>query len=325
MLLNVIFSFNRALQLEYLLNSMLKQFRIENYKVAIVYHCTGEHVEGYQLLQKKFGQYEFISFHERTDGYALLSYLPLYSGEENKNFIKKYHFKNPKRDNFKALVERVLKDTDCEFTMFNTDDGFFYREFHLPTQVQNLIRLNADVSYRTYIGDNIKGMPEYVKKWGDNYLWDYYSESKVHHWSYPFAVDGTVYNTAGILKLIRRVAYHNPVTLESNAEIYTKRNKKLNIGLSPQKSLLICTKLNRVSADTLNPTIHISADLLNEKFLDGFELSLKFQETIDNANLVPLAVDLVKEEIVETIYEFDEAGREVQNNLTEVGAKKQMR
>ena len=73
---------------------------------------------------------------------------------------------------------------------------------------QNLIKYNPkSVSYRLYVGKNLENFPTYVKRWGDYYLWDYFFDDKVTHWSYPFAVDGTIYNTKGILEILKNLTY----------------------------------------------------------------------------------------------------------------------
>lgn len=324
MLLNIIFSYNRAMQLDYLLQSILDKFKVENYEVAVIYHTTGEHSKGYQLLIENYKKYNFIKFYERKEGFDK-GILPALNCRTHLRFFNKYHFKNKKRDNFKGLLENIIKTSTHEFVMFNTDDGVFYKDFNISSEIQSLIRKNpVTTSYRNYIGDNIEGFPEYVKRWGDNYLWDYYFDPKITHWSYPFAVDGTVYHSKVINSVLRKIAYHNPITLEENAVTYIKRNKLFGIGLSPEKSSLVCTKLNRVSVDSANPTIHIKPDFLNEKYINGYYLKLILQNNIDNVNLVPDKVLLLKNGLTEVIYEIDDYGKLIQDNLGVEGAKSQI-
>lgn len=323
MLLNVIFSYNRAMQLDYLLQSIFNKFKITDYKIAIIYHTTDKHKKGYELIKQKYASDKSIEFYERKEGYdwGISSAI---SCRTNLKFFKQYHFKNPKRDNFKGLLEKILFKTSCEFVMFNTDDSVFIDDFSFDKEIINLIRYNPNISYRTYVGDNIDDFPNYVKKWNNYYLWDYYYEKKITHWSYPFAVDGTIYNTKKILPILKRVAYHNPITLEGNAVEFIRRNKLLGIGISPVKSLLIGTKLNRVSTDSLNPTIHISPDMLNDKFIDGYTLELKFPKEIKNSNIVPIEVSITKNTVKENLYAIDEHGLYIQNNLGAEGAKQQI-
>lgn len=315
MFLNIIFSYNRAMQLDYLLKSILDRFKIDNYSIAIIYHTTNDHHKGYEFLKKKYKDYQFIKFHERKEGFDL-GILPALNCRTHLKFFNQYHFKNKLRDNFKGLLEGILKNTSSEFVMFDTDDGFFNSDFTLNPEVLNLIRNNKkQVSYRNYLGENIEGFPDYVKDCVSFKLWDYYNQTKITHWSYPFSVDGTIYNTKGLLSIIKKVAYHNPITLEDRVFHYVKRNKLLAIGLSPINSILNGTILNRVSVDTFNPALNIDINLLNQKLIEGYELELKFSEDKSQVNIVPELVLLKKGDIVEKIYEIDDLGKSIQNQF----------
>ncbi|WP_282629785.1 hypothetical protein [Empedobacter sedimenti] len=322
MLLNIIFSYNRAMQLDFLLRSIISRFKIDNYSIAVIYHTTGNHNIGYDLLKKKYKEYNFIKFYERSEGYDL-GILPALNCRSHFKFFNKYHFKNKKRDNFKGLLENLLKSASHEFVMFDTDDGYFNSDFTISNDVLNLIRNNkTQVSYRNYVGENIEGYPDYVKDWGEFKLWDYYYDNtKITHWSYPFSVDGTIYHTKGLLSIISRVAYHNPITFEDRVFHFVKRNKLLGIGLSPKKSILNGTVLNRVSVDTNNAALNIDINFLNEKFIEGYELELVFPERSNHVNIVPLIVSIKKDNSSKVIYEIDEYGQSIQNKFGPEGSK----
>lgn len=324
MVLNIVFSFNRAMQLDYLLQSIIKNYKFD-YKTVIIYHTTGNHRQGYELLKEKYKDHN-ITFEERKEQFLDTSYFSALKNKSDIKFFAKQVIQNKNSDNFKSLLENLLEKADCEFVMFNTDDGYYLDEVTIADEVFSLIRHNPlSASYRLYVGKNHDGCPDYVKNWGDSdMLWDYYTEKEVHHWSYPFAVDGTVYDTKALLKILKKVVYHNPVTLEAHTVHYVMRKKLLGIGISPQKMKLIGTKLNRVSQDSLNPTIHVKPDMLNEKFVEGYTLELELPENITNGNIVPLNVYCVKDNEKVSIYTLDEFGKEVQGNLGKEGAKKEM-
>jgi hypothetical protein len=320
MLLNIIFSYNRAMQLDFLLQSILKRFRIVNYEIAILYHTTGDHREGYELLKSQYQKYNFIKFYERKEGFDILSYFPSINGLWNfKNFFR-YHLINKKRDNFKGLLEKLLSISNYEFVMFNTDDGFFKMDFELNQDILSIIKKNpSNASYRNYIGENIVGFPEYVLKYGEYYKWNYYHDSYLSHWSFPFSIDGTIYSREGVLSILKKVAYHNPPTLEELVGIYVVRRKLLKLGFSPRKSILIGTVLNRVSVDSFNPALDIKPEFLNKKFIEGYRLCLTFPKTQDQVNVVPERVILIKNGLQEIVYEIDENGRDVQNYFGQTG------
>ncbi|WP_343660244.1 hypothetical protein [Chryseobacterium sp.] len=323
MILNIIFSYNRAVQLDYLIQSILERFKTDS-KVVILYHTTGAHKDGYELLKRKYED-KGISFVERKPVFFDSSYIKALNSKKDWKFFKEKNLFNKKSDNFKGLLQKIIRESDCEFVMFNTDDGVFYEDVNIPEEVFTIIRNNPEnASYRMYVGENLEGHPSYVEKKDGYYQWDYYSDTEFHHWTFPFSVDATVYHSKGLLKHLEKMVYHNPVTLEENGYHYITRKKLFRIGLSPIHSQLVATKLNRVSVDSLNPTIHIKPEFLNEKFLDGYTLELVIPEFIDNANIVPSEIYLVKGDKKELIYSLDDQGKKVQSLLGIEGAKEQL-
>jgi hypothetical protein len=324
----VIFSFNRAMQLDYLLKSILLRFKSPKFKIAIIYHTTGYHKKGYEKLRAKYYDNKDISFHERKRQiFGLKSYYPTFHNKINfKLFIKNSIIFNRKSDNFKRLLESLLKKTTCDYVMFNTDDGYFFEDVNISPKILNLITSNPlQTSFRLYVGENLDEHPDFINNIDNEYYeWNYYENSKITHWTYPFAVDGTIYHTKSILSIIRRIYYHNPIDLEGNGVSYVRKNKLLSLGLGPIKSKLVCTKLNRVSTTSFNPTIHINVDYLNQKFIEGYELELEMPTTITNANIVPSKVYLIKETERELIYSIDEKGKKIQSALGVEGTKFQI-
>ncbi|WBV55546.1 hypothetical protein PFY10_15055 [Chryseobacterium daecheongense] len=323
MVLNIIFSYNRAIQLDYLLQSTLKHFKTDS-KIVVLYHTSGPHKEGYELLKKKYAE-QRVNFIERKSVIFDLSYFKSLNSKKDWEFFKKKNLFNKNGDNFKGLLQKIIRNSNCEFLMFNTDDGVFYDDITIPKEVFDIIRANPEnASYRLYVGENLDGQPSYLEKKNNYYQWDYYTDTVIHHWSYPFSVDGTIYNSKGLLKHLEKMVYHNPVTLEENGFQYIKQRKLFRIGLSPLTSKLVATKLNRVSVDSLNPTIHIKPDFLNEKFIAGYTLELVIPKKIDNANIVPSEIYLVKKDQRELIYSLDAHGEKVQSLLGIEGAKEQL-
>lgn len=313
------------MQLDYLLKSILARFKSPDYKISIIYHTTGEHAAGYKRIRSKYQDFTNISFIERKpQTFGLKSYFfTFYNLPNIKRFIKQIIFSNKKSDNFKLLLENLLKKTQCEYVMFSTDDGFFFDDVKISPVILDKIKSDpAQTSYRLYVGENLDEFPDYLKRVGnDYYIWDYYKHTSITHWTYPFAVDGTVYHVKSILKIIRKVFYNNPITLESCVVGYVAKNKLLGTGLSPITSKLLCTKLNRVSTDSLNPTINISPDFLNQKFLEGYELDLDLPIKVINSNIVPSKVLLTKTITKEIIYSIDQEGKSVQDSLGIEGTK----
>ena len=316
------------MQLDFLIKSILRRFIDIEYNIIVLYHASQDHKIGYERLIENYYSFQKIAFVERRPRmFNIISYYKTFCCIKNvKRYFKYSYFKNKASDNFKELLESLLEKSNCEFVMFSTDDGFFYRDVKISSEIFSMIRSNPfQTSYRLYVGENLLGFPDYVKlgRNKDYYYWNYYeNENKpLNHWTFPFAVDGTIYYTKSIKDFIQRVPYHNPVTLEAYVVEYIIELRKLRLGLSPRKSCLICTKLNRVSTCSNNPTINIDPDFLNSKYLDGYVLELQILDTVDNANVVPNKVFLTKDGHKHLIYEIDEYGKIVQGALGPEGTK----
>lgn len=322
MILDVIFSFNRAMQLDHLLKSILKHYKFD-YKILILYHTTGKHNEGYELLKEKYSQYNNFIFEERKPVFFDISFLrSIKNIKDLKFFIKSSRIFNTKSDNFKSLLERILNKCECEFVMFNTDDGFYYDDLYVNKEVLSFIRTNPkNTSYRCYVGENIENFPSYVKRWNNIYLWNYFEDPNITHWSYNFAIDGTIYHKETLLKILKKISYNNPVSLEAQTVGYCTIKKLFGIGLGPITSKLVGTLLNQVSKDVNNPTINVDPNDLNDWFLKGFSLQLKLPQPINQVNLVPEEVKVYNDTEERIIYKLDENGKNIQSKFGISGTK----
>jgi len=121
MLLNIIFSYNRAMQLDYLLSTILKRIKINNYETVILYHTTGNHFLGYEKLIDKYKDYPNISFVERKEVWFDPAFFKTFNSRKNYDFFLEKNFRNKKGDNFKGLLQKLLRQSKHELVMFNTE------------------------------------------------------------------------------------------------------------------------------------------------------------------------------------------------------------
>lgn len=322
MLLNIIFSYNRAMQVDYLLSTILKRIKIDDYETVVLYHTTGNHHLGYKKLIEKYKNYPNIRFEERKEIWFDPAFFRTLTNKKNIKFFLEKNLKSKQGDNFKGLLQGLLRKSRHELIMFNTDDGVFYNDVFLDENILSEFKKDPEnSSYRMYVGDNIEGFPDYIQKKDNYYEWDYYADKNITHWSYPFSVDGTIYNTKHLLKVLEKIPYHNPITLEENVFRYALKHQLFRKGMGPIQSKLVGTTLNRVSVETFNPTINISVDELNEKFIAGYTLHLGLPDHIDVVNIVPFEVSVVKEDKKELLYSLDDDGKKIQNSYGIEGTK----
>lgn len=277
-LLIVVFSFNRALQLDCLLRTTFERLKLKDYSIIVIFHTTGKHADGYKKLIEKYKESKQVDFIEREPLNSFwIDKFPLLFKNRNLWRYIKHPFLRSSLDNFKKLLESQIEINGCEFTMFLTDDGYFYKEVEISNNIFNKIRNNPmQVSYRMYVGKNLIDCPDNLAMEDGLLKWNYYDPKMYNHWAYPFAVDDTIYHSRALLRIISPVFYHMPTTLESFVVTHCRSKKLLSIGYSPLESNFVGLFINRVSTIGNNFSGIIDAGMLNEKFLDGYILDYEF-------------------------------------------------
>lgn len=275
----IIFSFNRALQLECLLNTILVRFIYPEFKIAVVYHHTETHKASYAKLIGNFQDNRLIKFYLINENTIFIKdTLPLLFSIRNLARFIKHPYLRKKRDNFKELTEKIISKSQCEFTFFLTDDGYFYKDVIVPDTVFDLIRINPmQNSYRMYVGDNLFNFPEKLTINDGVYNWNYNDPELHSHWAYPFSVDATIYDSKSVLKVIKPVLYHMPTTLEGYIMYKCKKKGIFLNGYSSKESNYVGTFINRVASIGNNKSGNIDADLLKDYFMEGYSLNYKFK------------------------------------------------
>jgi hypothetical protein len=95
-------------------------------------------------------------------------------------------------------------------------------------------------------------------------------------WSYPFSVDGHIYDIEVLIKILKKVIFKNPNTLEGNVACYVNEKKLFNNQIANIESCLLGFELNRVQSISANNNLNISSISLNKLFLSGYKLQLKY-------------------------------------------------
>ena len=287
-LLVIVFSFNRAMQLDHVLRQLFKHLLIRDFQVAVVYHTTGDHQQGYTKLRAQYEQSGSVSFFERQSLTNFTQVLPLLVRPRNLYRYLKYKQLRTKLDDFKWLLESVLQQSTWEFVMFSSDDTFLYKDTRVPSSVvQSMREAPADTSFRIYVGNNIVDVPVMLENHGDALAWNYYDKRMYHHWAYPFAVDGTIFARDPLLRLLRPVLYHNPSTLEGFMCKQFILHKAFRNGFSPLESTMVSMVLNTVQTVSNNATGSIGVDYLNQKWLEGYMLDFELPARVTQPIMVP--------------------------------------
>jgi hypothetical protein len=242
----IIFSKNRAMQLENLIFSLIvhwKDFRKQSVKVIYTY-TNDEFRKGYDKVMNKYSWIEFI-----------------------------------KETAFRQNVIDAI-DTGKELLIFGTDDDVFIRNFDLQCEEVNFFKLRLEIiTLSLRLGDNIKycytqnrmiARPELIQ--GAKYrLWNWTYQDQ-GDWTYPFSLDFNLYKTDFILDYLKKFDFRSPNTMEGYFARIMPYAKYLMMGF--EKPKLVNLPCNRVQVDNQNRHGKITAEYLNKMYLDGYVIDL---------------------------------------------------
>lgn len=237
----VIFSKDRACQLDLLLTSMRKMF--EDYAQSNIY----------VLYTASSGTYE-------------LSYSKLKQAHSKIHFVNECNFK----DDLLSLL-----DLDIIYTVFFVDDIVWKESFTINCDELKLLekddeilclslRLDPNLTYCYALSINM-GPPNFDQEM----KWDW--RGLAGDFGYPMSLDGHIFRTKDILPLLDKLTYTNPNSLEHQlAENPLNKNKMICLKKAP----IFNIPINKVQTINSNRHGNISAEYLNEMFLDGYRILL---------------------------------------------------
>lgn len=240
----VIFSKDRACQLESLLRSVRDHFRSAHLSITVLYKATSPAFNnGYELAKK-----------------ACVCDTVAWRPEQS--------FQNDVAAICGALAPESL-------VMFLVDDDIVFRQCILDeilgvfSDEHLFISLRAS---RTYAGDI---PPEFiVVKPYLEWKWNY-SKRKWVTWNYPFSVDGNIFHAAHIGKIIRKISFEAPNSFEGRMHTYRHHwwVKRIKKALAPLDAAVFNNPLNRVQRESETWHNNMSPESLNNAFLSGMRIN----------------------------------------------------
>ena len=244
-LVGLIFSKNRAMQLQATLESLVLHCRDLNEADLYVLHkVTNElHRRQYDRLRKRFCNIHFI---EETE--------------------------------FKEQVLAVAGR--YEHVMFLVDDNLFVRDFRLCDVVESLRCNNDALGFSLRLGTNTdycysldaRQRPPGFEQVGDGIVKYNWARAE-NDYGYPLEVSSSVYAVTDVPALSGRLEFENPNTLEAamaaNAGLYARAKGSL---LCYERSVTFCNPVNMVQsvcANRVGRNCDYSADTLAQVFERG--------------------------------------------------------
>jgi glycosyltransferase involved in cell wall biosynthesis len=290
----IIFSFDRAMQLSILLESLVQYDVSRCLRVHVLFSCSSaEYKAGYERLIRQYPQFNWMeesvfSKSDRAIDFDLLYWRNL------GRWMRRPHLRKHK-SNFKQLILHTLNRSQNEAVLFLTDDSLFYRNISLPKlpDKQTVFSLRH--------GANLDGGNYHTTSAGIE--WDIYENNEDTDWGYPFSIDGHVYNRETLAEIFQKIIFNSPNTLEGHIAHYCKQKHLFAHAIAHRESCLVGFELNRVQSIFPNHHLGISQEQLNRYFLDGYRLTIDFDASqVDSFRPAIRSVGVEKDNEVLTIY-----------------------
>jgi hypothetical protein len=268
----LIFSYNRGLQLEVLLKSILQHGK-GLLSVSILYdYSNDDHKMAYDKLVRHYPQFQWVQ-ELPVKRRWVAPVFPLYW--HNYYWWLRYPHNRYVTSKFRQQVLQILGNSCDEHVMFLTDDSMFFQDINFPVSAREQIRENPwHRSFSVRHGANLAG-GNFVKENG-LVRWNVYKKHDHPEWNYPFSVDGHIYQKEVIHTILEKVWFKNPNTMEGNVACYVNEKKIFSTIFSNYKSCLVGFELNRVQNVTANHHLNIDSSYLNSLFNSGYSLQIDF-------------------------------------------------
>lgn len=293
----IIFSYNRALQLDALLSSIKKNWKNTEYHIDIIYNSSDStYQSGYDLLkQKTFDSEKKISFYKeqfiRFPQWTIKELTDIY----NLKLLYLCPFLRHAKTTFRKQLLNVLKESKAEHVMFLTDDSIFIKLVQLSSK--DLSWINEDpfhnqISMRHGIETLGNKNLNYID---EQYNWDFSHYSSNDHWGYRFSLDAHIYHREAMLKTLSSISFSNPNTLESSGMLYTNKKGLFNKGRCFKYMSILSFPINIVQTTFKNESLRVSTDILNKYFLKGYRLEYPEIKRFNTFQIYPDEVFITKE------------------------------
>lgn len=249
----LIFSRDRAAQLDALLRSIQENFvNYKAFKFCILYtYSCGFFKQGYQLLIKRFPEFEFIL-----------------------------------ESDFKKDTSKAIKDKN-RFTIFGHDDSVFVDKFDTTSsEFTSFVRGQDVVSLSLWMHPGMvqsygKGCRIELPDFASDLSWKWRGQKG--DWGKPFSTNFTIFKTKDIINVIRNEEYINVNLLEW---FISRINFKKERAVCFSAPVVINIPVNSVQSVTMNKAVEISLDRCNVQYLNNKKIVLDLDKSKFNSTQI---------------------------------------
>jgi hypothetical protein len=239
----IVFSKNRACQLDSLLRSVRDHFRVLHAGITILYRATDPaFTAGYDELIKR-GIIEGIDWRPESD--------------------------------FAGDVRRIAGSlADESLIMFLVDDTVIFRPCDLDVVLDAFTDRHLFVTLRASKSYQADDPPDFITD-GPYLEWKWnYSRRKWVTWNYPFSADGNIFRVKPMKKVIDKISFEAPNSLEGRMHTYRHAwwIKRIKLALAPIDPVLFNNPLNRVQTEGETWHENTTVEFLNDKYVHGMQI-----------------------------------------------------
>lgn len=249
----IVFSKDRAMQLEALLRSFFFYVTHPGSVKVLFAASSPEHEKGYQKLIDQYT--DRVSFAKET--------------------------------NFRSDLIKLFDSVEEEKVLFMVDDIFFksavdFSDFEKidPKHEVLSLRLGNHLSY-AYTLQKEQPLPRFYETNGNSTLLSWRWKEGKYDWEYPLSVDGHLFNTYELKILVNELEYKAPNSFESALQVMDPLFLTRK-GLCYSQSIIVNNPCNKVQEE--NDNIHgtVSIEELNDKWLSGYRIDFESYKGLKN-------------------------------------------
>lgn len=246
----IIFSKNRACQLNLLLDSMVKNAGLFFDRVVVLYKSDEEYLPSYEKVKTK---YSGITFTQESDFRKDLI-----------NSINEFYEATSFIVDDAVIYQPIMARKTDVIKKLSEDSICFSLRLGLNCEYSHPANINYSIKEYEMIGEYISF--DYTKQIGD--------------FAYPLSTDGHIFKTDLIKNLLSQISFNNPNTLEANLQMFLANNsipKKMHAFTHSKLVSIPVNLVNETFKNRHGLEFGISEKELNNKFMNG--------ESIDLVNL----------------------------------------
>jgi len=245
---SVIFSKDRACQLDLLLRSIKDNFQ-ELKNAKILYLGTNKEFEkGYEIIKPLYPEFEWI-----------------------------------KETNFVVDVLKLFYSFKKEFIVNFVDDEIVIRNMPVQNALNFLrnpnvhcisLRMAPHINY-CYTGNLVDPPPQFQKT-ENLYIWDWRkAQTPNGDWNYPSCINSHIYKTEEFIRYISVIQFQHPNGLEANFNNLRNNFQQYNICFEKSKSINIANNLTQTGTNRHGNILEWQLDNMNKQLILGRRLSIK--------------------------------------------------